>query len=65
MSDAELERAATAPSRWIALSSSRNDDKVLSPRVTQVIVNDLQPFEDMGYWGPIYLIKLYLVPGGR
>ncbi|KAF8800137.1 hypothetical protein BYT27DRAFT_6844810 [Phlegmacium glaucopus] len=71
MSMAELERAATAPLRWIALSSSkdRNNDEVLHPRRTRVIENPLalmiktlQP-PDLQEWGGF--ADLYLVPGGR
>jgi hypothetical protein len=57
MSVAELERAATAPRRWIALSSSekRNKDGVLPNRMARPLKN-LQ--------GRRYH-ELYLVPGGR
>ena len=55
MSIVELERAATAPRRWIALSSSkkRNKDGVLPSRITQ-------PLENLHCSR-----QLYLVPGGR
>ncbi|KAF8802596.1 hypothetical protein BYT27DRAFT_7172643 [Phlegmacium glaucopus] len=65
MSDAELECAATAPLRWIALSSSkvRNNDGVLPPRRTRFIKN---PFALMlKVPDPTGGSDLYLVPGGR
>jgi len=66
MSDAELERAATAPSRWIALSyvEAKKDDHFLPPRVTRV----KDPSTLMGFEGLAstdLLANLYLVPGGR
>jgi len=65
MSNAELERAATAPSRWIALSS-RNHDGFL-PSCTTRVPKDLASltFETMGYWGSGDFIYPYVVPGGR
>ncbi|KAF8800153.1 hypothetical protein BYT27DRAFT_6845514 [Phlegmacium glaucopus] len=72
MSVAQLERAATAPLRWIALSSSkdRNNDEVLHPRRTRVIENPLASMRktlqlhDL-WWTPSSFVDLYLVPGGR
>jgi len=76
MADAELERAATAPLRWIALSSSkaRNDDGVLPPRATRFIKDPMGSIAD-GIQLPDskyldshseYVVDcLYLVPGGR
>jgi len=62
MSLLELERAATAPSRWIMLSSSknRNPNKLLPSRTTRITNNSI-PFtlDDLA------LQNLYLVPGGR
>ncbi|KAF8800135.1 hypothetical protein BYT27DRAFT_7217271 [Phlegmacium glaucopus] len=71
MSVAQLERAATAPLRWIALSSSkdRNNDEVLPPRGTRVIENPLgsmwRTLQLSILWTWNTSIDLYLVPGGR
>jgi len=71
MSDTELERAASAPFRWIALSSSedRDSDGCLPSRRTQILkyptgllLDHLQ--QPAGDWRRI-LIYPYLVPGGR
>jgi len=71
MSVAELERAAAAPLRWIALSSSkdRDKDRCLPSRMTRVLKNPVQSMIDrlkmprrervFRSWRP------YLVPGGR
>jgi hypothetical protein len=73
MSVSELERAATAPFRWIALSSSknRNPDALLPSRTTRIIrnpipstVNDSQGLEHLDFRYR-QLINMYLVPGGR
>ncbi|KAF8800147.1 hypothetical protein BYT27DRAFT_7200661 [Phlegmacium glaucopus] len=71
MSVSQLEHAATAPLRWIALSSSkdRNNDEVLHPRGTRVIENSLTSmmkalqFHDLQTGR--HFSSLYLVPGGR
>jgi len=62
MSLLELERAATAPSRWIMLSSSkdRNPNKLLPSRTTRITNNSI-PFT----LDDLTLQNLYLVPGGR
>lgn len=76
MSVSELERAATAPSRWIALSSSkdRNTDEILpsrQSRTTPIIgklipltENDSQDLEGLK-WKIQDVKNVYLVPGGR
>ena len=69
MSVSELERAATAPSRWIMLSS-RSVNQVLPSCTTQInnsilsTVDDPQVAEDSEIELEA-LEKLYLVPGGR
>ena len=66
MSLLELERAATAPSRWIMLSSSkdRNPNKLLSSRTTVTrITNNSIPFTSDS--ADLVFQHLYLVPGGR
>lgn len=67
MSLTELERAATAPRRWIALSSSnhKNHDKFLPSRTTKLIKNPISSMNLRGVLGPSQLGDLYLVPGGR
>ena len=68
MSDAELERAATAPSRWIALSSLQVRKKELPPLcATRVIKSPiaLMCFEYPGLSPEDILVDMYLVPGGR
>lgn len=58
MSIADLERAATAPFRWISLSEARDGDGCLSSRTRTLPVEPKAP----GWWWPG---GLYLVPGGR
>ncbi|KAF8800136.1 hypothetical protein BYT27DRAFT_6844769 [Phlegmacium glaucopus] len=70
MSMAELERAATAPLRWIVLSSKdRNNDEVLYPRRTRVIENPhalLMKTLQLHHSRKLRTFTgLYLVPGGR
>jgi hypothetical protein len=76
MSVSELERAATAPSRWIALSSSkdRNTDEILPSRRSRAtrIINKPTPLTEINSqdledlkWKIQDLKNVYLVPGGR
>ena len=69
MSDAELERAAIAPRRWIALSSSkdRTSDELLPSRSTRVIYNPnaLEILEREEIDVDEEDLDPYLVPGGR
>ena len=69
MSVVELERAATAPFRWITLSHSkdRNEDGCLPSRRTRIIKDPITSIEGVlklprSQRGPT---DLYLVPGGR
>ncbi|KAF8801581.1 hypothetical protein BYT27DRAFT_7341898 [Phlegmacium glaucopus] len=71
MSVAELERAASTPLRWIALSSlkDRHNSKVLHPRRTRVIEDPLalimKTLQLHDFRISRRLNDLYLVPGGR
>ncbi|KAF8800133.1 hypothetical protein BYT27DRAFT_7175825 [Phlegmacium glaucopus] len=70
MSVAQLERAATAPLRWIALSSSkdRNNNEVLHPRGIRVIEDPFASTKNVQFQNARELrsfTSLYLVPGGR
>ena len=70
MSVAELERATTAPLRWIALSSSkyRNNNGCLPSRKIRVLKNPTQSMKDrlkLPSRDGFTVCKPYLVPGGR
>jgi hypothetical protein len=68
MSDAELERAAIAPWRWIELSASfatqefSGSESSLSPTATRFIEC---PFDDIGLEKMAITEQVILVPGGR
>ena len=72
MSVAELERAATAPFRWVALSFSedRNGNGCLPTRTTRILKNPTQSMIDYLQLprrteGIFTFYRPYLVPGGR
>jgi hypothetical protein len=66
MSVAELERAATAPFRWIVRSSSkdRNAHGILPSRRIQILKNSVISMMNR-YVEMLDPIDVYLVPGGR
>lgn len=72
MSDAELEHAATAPFRWIALSASEhrhNSAGLLLSRTKRTIENPIESIKNVLQipkdWWATNFTGLYLVPGGR
>ena len=73
MTNHELERAATAPFRWIVLSCSedRDEDGNLPVRMARYIVKPIGTLNAPPHHGFLEperfedFTKLYLVPGGR